>query len=37
MHNVPYCDYLCCIHVVNKLNLMQVSTGNILKTTGDVV
>ena len=34
MHKIQYCDYFCCIHVVNKLNLMQVSRGNILKTTG---
>ena len=34
MHKIQYSDYLCCMHVVNKLNLMQVSRGNILKTTG---
>ena len=31
MHKIQYCNYLCCIHIVNKSNF---SRGNILKTTG---
>ena len=33
MHKIQYCDYVVFM-LSNKLNLMQVSRGNILKTTG---